>query len=64
MSTSFSNCKHIGIVGAGPAGLAALHTITLTPQCESGVWTVKCFEARDDIGGIWYVTQLYNTAGY
>lgn len=60
-----SASKRIAIVGAGPAGLAALRTIVSTPQYQSGIWTVKCFEARDDIGGMWYVPQLlYSIAVY
>lgn len=43
----------IGIIGAGPAGLAALKTVLDSPQYKAGQWIPIAFEAREDIGGVW-----------
>jgi len=45
--------KAIVIVGAGPAGLAALKEVLDAPQFKSGEWTPIVFEEREDIGGVW-----------
>ncbi|ESK89651.1 flavin-containing monooxygenase [Moniliophthora roreri MCA 2997] len=45
--------RRIMIVGAGPAGLAALKVLLETPQVKSGHWIVNSFEAREKVGGIW-----------
>ncbi|KAF8875415.1 hypothetical protein CPB84DRAFT_1829160 [Gymnopilus junonius] len=45
--------QRIGIVGAGPAGLAALKAITDTPQYKAGLWIPTAFEARENVGGVW-----------
>jgi Flavin-binding monooxygenase-like len=42
--------KSICIIGAGPAGLAALKIILDSPQYK---WKPTAFEARDKIGGVW-----------
>ncbi|KAI3605239.1 flavin-containing monooxygenase [Moniliophthora roreri] len=45
--------RRIMIIGAGPAGLAALKVLLETPQVKSGHWIVNSFEAREKVGGIW-----------
>ncbi|KAJ3715117.1 hypothetical protein C8R42DRAFT_681732 [Lentinula raphanica] len=45
--------KRICIIGAGPAGLAALKIILDTPQYQSGAWVPIAYEARDQVGGVW-----------
>lgn len=47
--------KWVAVVGGGPAGLAFLRAFK-----ESGLdWEVVLFEARDQIGGVWLVTVLF-----
>ncbi|KAG7089370.1 hypothetical protein E1B28_011060 [Marasmius oreades] len=45
--------KRICIIGAGPAGLAALKVVLDSPHYKAGKWEVVCFEAREGVGGIW-----------
>lgn len=46
--------KRIGIIGAGPAGLAALKTALEAPEYCSGEWADPVvLEAREDVGGVW-----------
>ncbi|KAL7277351.1 hypothetical protein ACG7TL_009210 [Trametes sanguinea] len=45
--------RNICVIGAGPAGLAAVKIIKDSQQYKDGLWTVTALEARDDIGGIW-----------
>ncbi|KAF8637833.1 hypothetical protein AX17_002463 [Amanita inopinata Kibby_2008] len=45
--------KRICVIGAGPAGLAALKVILDTSQYKSGLWKPIAFEARDNVGGVW-----------
>jgi len=45
----------IGIIGAGPVGLAALKTVLESPRFQAGKWDVVAFEARGNVGGVWYV---------
>jgi len=45
----------IGIIGAGPAGLAALKVVLESAQFKAGKWDVVAFEARGNVGGVWYV---------
>ena len=47
--------KAICVIGAGPSGLAALRAISERPEYLSGVWTAVAFEARESLGGVWYV---------
>ncbi|KAG8985816.1 hypothetical protein FRB90_004435 [Tulasnella sp. 427] len=48
--TSNSRQKRVAVVGGGPAGLAFLRVFR-----ESGLdWEVVLFEARDEVGGVWY----------
>ncbi|KAG6861382.1 hypothetical protein C0995_000788 [Termitomyces sp. Mi166 len=46
--------KAICVIGAGPAGLAALKIILDSSQYRSGEWNPVVFEARDKLGGVWY----------
>jgi len=46
--------KRICIIGAGPTGLAALKVISETNYFQLGTWSVTAFEARGDVGGVWY----------
>lgn len=59
--TDHTDQKTICIIGAGPAGLAALQTVLDSEQYKSGKWLPVVFESRDDIGGIWYVLNLLFT---
>ncbi|OCB90028.1 FAD/NAD-binding domain-containing protein [Sanghuangporus baumii] len=43
----------ICIVGGGAAGLAVAKVFKETEQSKSGLWTVRVFEEREDIGGTW-----------
>ncbi|KAI0366805.1 FAD/NAD(P)-binding domain-containing protein [Pilatotrama ljubarskyi] len=45
--------RNICVIGAGPAGLAAVKIIKDSPQFKEGLWTVTAFEARDKVGGVW-----------
>ncbi|KAF8068861.1 hypothetical protein FPV67DRAFT_1093830 [Lyophyllum atratum] len=45
--------KRICIIGAGPAGLAALKVVLDSPQYKAGRWKATAFEARDGTGGVW-----------
>ncbi|KAF5356768.1 hypothetical protein D9756_006538 [Leucocoprinus leucothites] len=42
--------KTICIIGAGPAGLAALKTVLDSDQYKSGKWVPIAFEAREEVG--------------
>ncbi|KAJ3814374.1 hypothetical protein EV368DRAFT_84611 [Lentinula lateritia] len=63
--------KRLCIIGAGPAGLAALKVILDTPQYKSERWIPVAYEARDQVGGVWLpasptaddppVTPLYDS---
>ncbi|KAJ3746720.1 FAD/NAD-P-binding domain-containing protein [Lentinula detonsa] len=44
--------KRLCIIGAGPAGLAALKIILDTPQYQSGAWVPVAYETRDQVGGV------------
>lgn len=46
--------RDICVIGAGPAGLAAVKIVKDSPQYKAGLWTVTAFEARNRVGGIWY----------
>ncbi|KAH9941603.1 FAD/NAD(P)-binding domain-containing protein [Epithele typhae] len=48
-----SQQQKICVIGAGPAGLAALKLIKDSPQYKGGSWTATAFEARDGVGGVW-----------
>lgn len=51
--------QSICIIGAGPAGLAALKIILDSPQYKAGLWKATAFEARDKVGGIWWGCIIY-----
>ncbi|KAF5379214.1 hypothetical protein D9615_005880 [Tricholomella constricta] len=53
MIRSDDGTKTICIIGAGPAGLAALKVVLESPQHKAGQWKATAFEARDRIGGVW-----------
>ncbi|PPQ87658.1 hypothetical protein CVT25_011496 [Psilocybe cyanescens] len=44
----------IGIIGAGPAGLAALKTILDSDEYTRGQWAPTVFEASSTVGGVWH----------
>ena len=50
-----ANKQRICVIGAGPTGLAALKIVADAPQFKNGLWEVVAFEAREAIGGLWYV---------
>ncbi|KAG1812143.1 uncharacterized protein BJ212DRAFT_1465252 [Suillus subaureus] len=56
--------KRICIIGAGPAGLAALKVISETAYFKSGKWSVIAYETREKVGGVWLpappVVDAYN----
>ncbi|KAF8068865.1 hypothetical protein FPV67DRAFT_1094160 [Lyophyllum atratum] len=52
-SIANGDTKTICIIGAGPAGLAALKIFLDSPQCEAGKWKATAFDSRDRIGGVW-----------
>ncbi|TFK26622.1 FAD/NAD(P)-binding domain-containing protein [Coprinopsis marcescibilis] len=43
--------KRICIIGAGPAGLAALKVVLEASQYKAGIWQPVVFEARESLGG-------------
>ncbi|KIJ69057.1 hypothetical protein HYDPIDRAFT_172541 [Hydnomerulius pinastri MD-312] len=53
-SKSSAPTKRICVVGAGPAGLAALKAISETPYFTSGSWNIIAYEARSKVGGVWF----------
>lgn len=54
------NPKTICIIGAGPAGLAALKIIVDSAQYDAGHWIPTAFETRDQIGGIWLPSDPFD----
>ncbi|KZO90653.1 FAD/NAD(P)-binding domain-containing protein [Calocera viscosa TUFC12733] len=46
--------KRIAVIGAGAAGLAVLKVLLELPQVREREWHVVCYEARDDVGGVWH----------
>ncbi|EJT99658.1 FAD/NADP-binding domain-containing protein [Dacryopinax primogenitus] len=45
--------KRIAVLGGGAAGLAVLKVLLELPQVRDKSWHVVCYEAREDIGGVW-----------
>ncbi len=43
--------KRVAIIGAGPSGLSALRALA----DENVFDTIRLFERRETVGGIWYV---------
>ena len=50
--------KRVCIIGAGANGLATLKVLAETHQVQSGEWSLVAFEERDNVGGIWYRSQV------
>ncbi|KAF8155652.1 hypothetical protein B0H34DRAFT_714240 [Crassisporium funariophilum] len=48
-----SSVRRICIIGAGPAGLAALQAVLDSPQYHAGLWIPTAFETRENVGGVW-----------
>jgi NADPH-dependent glutamate synthase beta subunit-like oxidoreductase len=46
--------KRVCVIGAGANGLATLKVLAEMDQVQSGQWSLVAFEARDNVGGIWY----------
>jgi len=42
--------KRVAVIGAGPSGLAAVRALA----DENTFDTIKLFERRSEVGGIWY----------
>lgn len=57
-TTEADHTKAICVIGAGPSGLAALRAISEWPEYMAGAWTAVAFEARESMGGVWYVLIL------
>ncbi|VDC00167.1 unnamed protein product [Peniophora sp. CBMAI 1063] len=53
MSSHARNKKRICVIGAGANGLAVLKVFADSPHVQSGDWAIKCFEERENVGGIW-----------
>jgi cation diffusion facilitator CzcD-associated flavoprotein CzcO len=49
--------KRVCVIGAGANGLATLKVLAEMHQVQSGQWSLVAFEARDNVGGIWYRSQ-------
>ena len=45
----------VGIIGCGASGLAAIKIIQESKPFQDGKWDLQVFEAREDVGGTWYV---------
>ncbi|KAH9478506.1 Thiol-specific monooxygenase [Psilocybe cubensis] len=54
MTTLERTPKRIGIIGAGPAGLAALKSILESPEYALGQWVPTVFETSHTVGGVWH----------
>jgi len=48
----------VGVVGAGPSGLACLRVFLQFPDR----YDVVAFEARSDIGGVWYLSTNFDSS--
>lgn len=48
----------ICVIGGGAGGLAAVKILKDSKEFQSGLWSVDAYEARDDIGGIWFVVRI------
>ena len=54
--------KRICVIGAGPAGLAALKYISQTSYIKTGSWSIVAFESRSKVGGVWCVGSTLSTS--
>lgn len=54
--------KRVGIIGAGPTGLAQLKNLLEVSKLQNAKYElqVKVYESKPDVGGVWYV--LYSSA--
>lgn len=48
----------ICVIGGGAGGLAAVKILKDHKESQSGFWSVDAYEARDEIGGIWFVARV------
>ena len=48
----------VGIIGCGASGLAAIKIIQESKPFQEDKWSLQAFEAREDVGGTWYVSEL------
>lgn len=46
-----SRYRRVAVIGAGPSGLSAVRALS----DENVFDTIRLFERRDRVGGIWYV---------
>ena len=49
--------SRICIIGGGAAGLAILKVLQETDEYQAGLWKLVAFEARDELGGVWWVVN-------
>lgn len=54
--------KCICVIGAGPAGLAALKYLSQTSYFKTGSWKVVAYESRSKVGGIWFARSTINSS--
>jgi cation diffusion facilitator CzcD-associated flavoprotein CzcO len=47
--------KRVAVIGAGPSGLSAVRALA----DENVFDTIRLFERRDEVGGIWYIYLQY-----
>ena len=45
--------KRVGIVGAGPSGLAQLRAFKSAEEKGESIPEIVCFEKQDNWGGLW-----------
>ena len=45
--------KRVGIVGAGPSGLAQLRAFKSAEEKGASIPEIVCFEKQDNWGGLW-----------
>jgi len=53
--------KKVAIIGAGPTGLAQLKNLLEVSKSSKAKYElqVRIFESKPDVGGVWYVPELY-----
>ena len=54
---STGRTTRICIIGGGAGGLSTLKVLLETEEYKTGLWEVTAFEARDEIGGVWWVAS-------
>lgn len=50
-----SGKSRICIIGGGAAGLAILKIFQEMSEFQAGLWEMVAFEARNELGGVWWV---------